>query len=561
LRRWFITLFLALLCLLVTLLAIDADPKAALRGYVRTESDGFKSYDRASLDDDAFGAVYFTHGDFSALSTDTLRVSATPWVLAAALLGLAEAKGNPDQVSLAAVNDAFQRFGFHARARVANWPADVPQPALETPFGLNVGTASRLLPPISVTIANIGCPACHSGVVYQADGRPDISRAWIGAPNSSINLEGYTIALYGAMRDYSGDEPRLWRAIDKLFPELSFRERQTLKLVVMPALQSRLQILEAELGRAIPFSGGLPGATNGLDSLKARLGMIPAGTIIKDSAFNSVPDLGGRLARTALLNTSSYVVPGTDPNRTINTGAIDAKHIRDLAAMVTFFTVPSMGVTPEAAEENIGNTERVMTWLKTYQPQPYPKAVDATRARRGQAIYAAQCAACHGSYSDDPEVPQLLSFPNWLGDVGTDPLRKDLFDDDVARNLNATLTGKYIHVVAGKGYAAPPLAGLWSSAPYFHNGSIPTLWHLMHPAERPIAFEVGGHALDLDLVGITGEMRPDQQWLYPDSYKPWSDPVLIDTRKSGLSNRGHEQPFDTMPEGDKQDLIEYLKRL
>lgn len=560
-RRWLITLVLALSCLVAILLAIDGDPAGALRGYARTESDGLKSFDLSSLIEDEFGAVYFTHGDFSALSSDTLRVSATPWVLTAALLALAETKGDPTKVTLASVNEAFQRFGFHSSARVENWPKDLPQPTLETPFGLNVGTASRLLPPVSVTVANIGCPACHSGVLYQSDGQPDISRAWIGAPNSSINLEGYTVALYGAMRDYSGDEAVLWQAIDRLFPDLSFRERQTLKLIVLPALRSRLQILEAELGRAIPFSGGLPGATNGLDSLKARLGMIPEGALVKDSAFNSVPDLGGRLSRAALLNTSSYTVPGTDSNRVIATSAIDAEHVRRLASMVAFFTVPSMGVTPEAAEENIDNTDRVMNWLRTYQPQPYPKAIDETHAQRGQAIYAAQCSACHGTYSGDLGTPQLLSFPNWLGDIGTDPLRKDLFDNEVAQTLNGTLVGRYIKVVPGEGYAAPPLTGIWSSAPYFHNGSVPTLWHLMHPSDRPAAFQVGGHALDLDLVGIAGHMSADGRWLYSDSYKPWSAPVLVETSKPGLGNGGHEVPFNTMSEADKQDLIEFLKKL
>jgi hypothetical protein len=561
LRRRLITLLLALLGVAVTLLVIDGDPSGALRGYVRAESDGLKSYDLAGLDEDAFGAVYFTHGDFSALSSDTLRVSATPWVLTAALLALAETGGDPTKVTLASVSEAFQRFGFHASAHVENWPEGLPQPALKTPFGLNTGTASRLLPPVAVTIANIGCPACHSGVLYQADGKPDISRAWIGAPNTSINLEGYTIALYGAMRDHSGNEVVLWAAIDRLFPDLSLRERQTLKLIVLPALRSRLVVLEAEFGRAIPFSGGLPGATNGLDSLKSRLGMIPEGAVIKDSAFNSVPDLGGRLSRAALLNTSSYTIPGRAPDQVIATDAIDSDHIRKLAGMVAFFTVPSMGVTPEAAAENIDNTDRVMNWLRTYRPQPYPKAIDGDSARRGQSIYAAQCATCHGTYSNDPDAPRLLSFPNWLGDIGTDPLRKDLFDDAVAQNLNATLVGKYIRVVPGQGYAAPPLTGIWSSAPYFHNGSVPTLWHLMHPADRPAAFQVGGHALDLDLVGIAGRKSADGAWLYAGDYTPWSDPVLVDTAKPGLGNRGHEAPFDSMPEADKQDLIEYLKLL
>jgi exo-cleaving rubber dioxygenase len=36
------------------------------------------------------------------------------------------------------------------------------------------------------------------------------------------------------------------------------------------------------------------------------------------------------------------------------------------------------------------------------------------------------------------------------------------------------------------GYVAPPLYGTWGSAPYFHNGSVPTIWDVLKPsAARP----------------------------------------------------------------------------
>ena len=39
------------------------------------------------------------------------------------------------------------------------------------------------------------------------------------------------------------------------------------------------------------------------------------------------------------------------------------------------------------------------------------------------------------------------------------------------------------------GYVAPPLEGIWASAPYLHNGSVPTLWHLLHNDSRPAAWK------------------------------------------------------------------------
>jgi hypothetical protein len=35
------------------------------------------------------------------------------------------------------------------------------------------------------------------------------------------------------------------------------------------------------------------------------------------------------------------------------------------------------------------------------------------------------------------------------------------------------------------GYVAPPLYGTWQSAPYFHNGSVPTIWDVLKPSDRP----------------------------------------------------------------------------
>jgi hypothetical protein len=111
------------------------------------------------------------------------------------------------------------------------------------------------------------------------------------------------------------------------------------------------------------------------------------------------------------------------------------------------------------------------------------------------------------------------------------------------------------------GYVPPILTGVWSTAPYLHNGSVPTLWHMMHPAERPARFEVGGHRLDFDRMGIA--LAPDSGgvWRYPAAYRARSISVIYDTSLPGRSNRGHEFPFSSMSEDEKRAVLEYLKRL
>ena len=52
------------------------------------------------------------------------------------------------------------------------------------------------------------------------------------------------------------------------------------------------------------------------------------------------------------------------------------------------------------------------------------------------------------------------------------------------------------------GYIAKDLAGAWASAPYLHNGSVPTLWHLLSkPEHRPRTFVIGCREFDAEKVG------------------------------------------------------------
>jgi mono/diheme cytochrome c family protein len=194
-----------------------------------------------------------------------------------------------------------------------------------------------------------------------------------------------------------------------------------------------------------------------------------------------------------------------------------------------------------------------MEWITNYAPQPYPAQIDRTLAATGQGIYVADCARCHGTYDAALDRPALTSFPNWEGDVGTylgPPLE---LTQEVADAVNGSGYAPYLAVRPVRVRTAPPLTGLWASAPYLANGSVPTLWHLMRPEARPREFAIGGHALDMDRVGIA--LAP------PVGYAPWADTGVIDTTVEGFSNAGHAAPFDQLSEADKDALLEYLKLL
>jgi hypothetical protein len=96
-------------------------------------------------------------------------------------------------------------------------------------------------------------------------------------------------------------------------------------------------------------------------------------------------------------------------------------------------------------------------------------------------------------------------------------------------------------------YRARPLDGAWASAPYLHNGSVPTLKDLLRPvAERPTQFYVGSSEFDPVNVGFVQEKT--------------GRGFSFDTRIAGNYNTGHEFGT-TLSEADKLALIEYLKSL
>ena len=102
-------------------------------------------------------------------------------------------------------------------------------------------------------------------------------------------------------------------------------------------------------------------------------------------------------------------------------------------------------------------------------------------------------------------------------------------------------------------YKARPLNGVWSGAPYLHNGSVPNLYELLLPAEkRSKRFYLGVWEYDPIKVGYAQTAR--------------SGAFLFDARLPGNSNAGHEYGAggDGLPpltEEERRALLEYLKTL
>lgn len=113
--------------------------------------------------------------------------------------------------------------------------------------------------------------------------------------------------------------------------------------------------------------------------------------------------------------------------------------------------------------------------------------------------------------------------------------------------LQLRVTAESINVT----YKARPLNGIWATAPYLHNGSVPNLWELLKPVNHPDAnsrrtktFFVGNRVFDTKNVGFQSD----------------DGPFKFDTTLPGNSNAGHEYGT-TLLELEKRQLIEYLKSL
>jgi mono/diheme cytochrome c family protein len=98
-------------------------------------------------------------------------------------------------------------------------------------------------------------------------------------------------------------------------------------------------------------------------------------------------------------------------------------------------------------------------------------------------------------------------------------------------------------------YKARPLDGIWATAPYLHNGSVPNLYELLLPADkRSKVFHVGNLEYDPVRVGFQTAAGPGT--------------TEVNTQFLGNFNTGHDQYGNQeFTEEQRLNLLEYLKSL
>jgi hypothetical protein len=210
------------------------------------------------------------------------------------------------------------------------------------------------------------------------------------------------------------------------------------------------------------------------------------------------------------------------------------------------------------------------------------QSINLESAKRGEKLFNQTCLKCHGEYVKawSGDEAGLLSDLEKLAttqviyhdktkviDVGTDPQRYQatkFFADD----LNKLSISKWMNTVVEPqvGYVPPPLVGVWSRYPYFHNNSVPSLCAVLTLEKaRPTTFVLGGANnketdFDQECVGYPVGNKIPTAWLKDTE-------ATYDTTKPGLRNIGHTKMLvdsegrEKFSAEQKRDLVMFLKTL
>jgi len=291
-----------------------------------------------------------------------------------------------------------------------------------------------------------------------------------------------------------------------------------------PSTANRVNLLDIEDRLADLRSPKWPAAFPPLDAAKVTRGQaVYTGQCLSCHAI-ATPGRHQNITVTALN------VVGTDPRMTVVAANRQAKTgvLQGVKAAILFG--PKLGASAPAGTVTMNAiVGAILSPVdeKSGGAAPPPTGANADSGDADRATLRAQLLG-GPRRSGDTEPPSRADLETSLKALGAQQLSDQAITSDVA-------------------YKARPLDGIWATAPYLHNGSVPSLWDLLLPsADRPKTFHVGSREFDPVNVGL----RPTET---PGSF-------LLDTSIEGNWNIGH--PWGTtLSEEDRWALLEYLKSL
>lgn len=195
----------------------------------------------------------------------------------------------------------------------------------------------------------------------------------------------------------------------------------------------------------------------------------------------------------------------------------------------------------------------VLAYIQSIKPPKYPNTIDHTLAHKGEQVFNNNCNRCHGTYGTDEQYPNLL-IPESM--IGTDSMlfKANQQNPQFINWFNKSWFAKGDNpakLVPYEGYIAPPLDGIWITAPYLHNGSVPTLEALLDSKQRPAYWsrKLSSKEYDYEHIG----------WKYTAYNEPQGNKAY-NTTLPGYGNFGHYFG-DHLTDEERKAVIEYLKTL
>jgi hypothetical protein len=245
--------------------------------------------------------------------------------------------------------------------------------------------------------------------------------------------------------------------------------------------------------------------------------------------------------------------------------------------------------------DNVVSIHRSLTKLESPRwPEDLLGKIDLDKARRGETIYLQTCAGCHTLVDRDTHTPLAGSGGAGTADIPVTTVPLDQIGTDRRQALNFAARVVSLEKIGGPpsipymdaakavaggiveqwknlspanaqteneidrgrqndfrgipAYRARPLNGTWATAPYLHNGSVPSLYDLLlPPTQRPKVFYVGSWEFDPLRVGL-------------ETSSPFAGSFTFDVRLPGNANSGHEYGTN-LGDPERMALIEFLKTL
>jgi mono/diheme cytochrome c family protein len=473
----------------------------------------------------------------------------------------------------------------------------------DNPLGLPVGFAEdKGTDGQQVPMMGLTCAACHTGQVeyrgvkLRIDGGPAV-----------VDIDAFQTGLGLALAMTAKHSERFERFADRVLgpsdpPELREGLRRTVgaqaeAIRIDHDLSEKLKLHPVQEGAGRLDALGRGGNLVFGEALRDRSNLAPTDAPVSfpglwDTGWFKWAQYNGSISQPMARN----VAEALGVRAEVDLGPDEATRFASSVRLDRLYEMEQLLAGKEPGNGGL----RAPSWPRDLAGLDAAWRIDDAKAQRGKEHFARLCAGCHEARPGQSDLgrPETRLTMVDLRLVGTDPAAATNFAARTVRipwepggpvpaaealrrvtngvmnrwySANGTRPGtpagpEERWAMGGRSdnewqaparYRARPLHGVWATAPYLHNGSVPNLYELLLPAyRRSASFHAGGREFDPRRVGFDTSEAPGR--------------TLLDTTLPGNSNRGHE--FRDGPRGDgaigpaltdeqRWDLLEYLKTL